>query len=90
MDNKKSLIDLAGYPCAKIEWDERLRKDVPSRPAVNCNHTACKYCPWNPDVAAKRARLPLTLCPDGLRRKLIPTELRPVRFSAETEAGTDD
>ena len=90
MDNKKSLIDQAGYPCVKIEWDDRLRKEVPSRPAVNCDHVACKYCAWNPEVAAQRARLPLTLCSDGLRRKLIPPELRPVKLTKEMEPGTDD
>ena len=48
----------------------------------------CKRCGWNVQEDAFRKELPLTLCPDGLRRKLIPPRHR--LATAETEAGTDD
>ena len=48
----------------------------------------CERCGWNVQEDAFRKDLPLTLCPDGLRRKLIPP--RHHLATAETEAGTDD
>lgn len=48
----------------------------------------CERCGWNVQEDAFRKDLPLTLCPDGLRRKLIPPRHR--LATAETEAGTDD
>lgn len=32
----------------------------------------CERCGWNRVEAEMRKTIPLTLCPDGLRRKLIP------------------
>lgn len=88
MDDKKSRGSVD--PCAVVEWDERRNKDVLSRPAVNCERIACKYCAWNPAEMARRAKIPLTMCSDGLRRKIIP--LRPGQKVGddETEAESDE
>lgn len=32
----------------------------------------CSRCGWNEKEATRRKKIPLTLCEDGLRRKIIP------------------
>ena len=48
----------------------------------------CERCGWNVLEDAFRKDLPLTLCPDGLRRKLIPP--RKNKVSPEMEGMKDD
>lgn len=40
---------------------------------ITCwDHRGCARCGFNVDEDARRKQIPLTLCSDGLRRKLIP------------------
>lgn len=41
----------------------------------HCAHWGCEYCGFNAEEAERRKKLPLVLCPDGLRRKIIKREV---------------
>ena len=40
----------------------------------------CARCGWNDEEAERRKAMPLTLCEDGLRRKILPPRPRPNEF----------
>ena len=43
---------------------------------ITCwDHRGCARCGFNVDEDARRKQIPLTLCEDGLRRKLISPKL---------------
>lgn len=48
----------------------------------------CERCGWNVQEDARRKAIPLTLCSDGLRRKIIPPRQSTVE-DAETEVRVD-
>ena len=76
-------------PCATRVWDDLNEKYGWSRPSVLCDGKNCDRCAWNLEEAYRRAQIPLTVCPDGLRRKLIPP--RPtVLKENETEEQSDE
>ena len=89
MEDEKNLMKNSGsYPCAKKVWDDRKQKYVWHPPHVICDYRGCDNCAWNPEEADRRSKIPLTLCKDGLRRKIIshrPTDLE----ETETEEKTD-
>lgn len=36
-----------------------------------CDTRNCAHCGFNPEEAKRRKEIPLTLCEDGLRRKIL-------------------
>jgi len=74
------------FPCAMQVFNDRKQIYVWGRPAVTCGHKECYRCAWNHEEAQRRAQIPLTLCPDGLRRKIIP----PKPKYGESEEGPEE
>ena len=52
------------------------------------NFTACERCGFDREEAKRRLDIPLTLCSDGLQRKLIPP--KPGRDIVDEEDEEDD
>lgn len=53
---------------------------------ITCwDHRGCDRCGFNVEEDARRKQIPLTLCEDGLRRKLIPP--KPPVTAPVTEGG---
>lgn len=89
-DTKVPMMDHCNgpVPCAIRVWDDRRQKYGWSRPAVLCDNKSCEHCAWNHEEARRRSQIPLTVGPNGLRRRLIshqPTVLE----ETETEGKTD-
>lgn len=57
---------------------------------ITCwDHRGCARCGFNVDEDSRRKQIPLTLCSDGLRRKLIPPKPAGTTEPAK-EGGTPD
>jgi hypothetical protein len=56
---------------------------------ITCwDHRGCARCGFNVEEDARRKQIPLTLCEDGLRRKLIPPKppvIAPVQVGGEPD-----
>lgn len=52
--------------------------------------TACERCGFDKQEASRRMKIPLTLCPDGLQRKLIPPIPRRNDVDAEDDNAEDE
>lgn len=71
---------LRSSACAAWQY---FKKDNP-----NGEFPECECCGWNVQEDARRKEIPLTLCSDGLRRKIIPPRQRTVE-DEETEVKAD-
>ena len=45
----------AAFPCVFSRFSRRLGREIPLRPAVDCDGV-CTCCPWSPEEKARRRR----------------------------------